>query len=296
MAQIKVSDLPIANTIDDEDLVYAVVGSGSRAVPAKLVIGPKGDSLEFDIEGDQVGVRVEGDATFSYTDPLTGPQGDTGPGLEFDIDADRVGVRVEGDAEYIYTDPLTGPAGTTDYDDLTNVPSEFPPEAHGHTIADVTNLQTELDGKAATGHGHTLSDISDSGDLAPRNRASVAQHRSLSGDVGLTAERLGSAADFTSPSGASNWSPDWSDFVSAEWVLSGNRTLNNPSNIVPGTIRVAWVRGDNSTERSISFGSAYKGADGDLPDTPVTSSLGLRLVLEVMPGGDVLVSATEYEL
>ena len=111
MAEIRVSELPIANTIDDEDLVYAVVGSGSRAVPAKLVIGPKGDSLEFDIEGDQVGVRVEGEATFSYTDPLTGPQGDTGSGLEFDVDADRVGVRVEGDAEFVYTDPLTGPAG-----------------------------------------------------------------------------------------------------------------------------------------------------------------------------------------
>jgi hypothetical protein len=39
---------------------------------------------------------------------------------------------------------------------LTNVPSTFPPSAHGHTIADVSGLQAALDGKQASGSYATL--------------------------------------------------------------------------------------------------------------------------------------------
>jgi hypothetical protein len=42
---------------------------------------------------------------------------------------------------------------------VTSKPSTFPPEAHGHSINDVTNLQTTLDGKAASSHGHVISDV-----------------------------------------------------------------------------------------------------------------------------------------
>src|SRR5690606_14246770 len=34
-----------------------------------------------------------------------------------------------------------------------------PPAAHSHAIADVTGLQTALDGKSNTGHGHTIADV-----------------------------------------------------------------------------------------------------------------------------------------
>lgn len=43
-----------------------------------------------------------------------------------------------------------GPAGTTDFLELENVPETFPPDAHSHEIAEVTGLQTVLDGKAAS--------------------------------------------------------------------------------------------------------------------------------------------------
>jgi hypothetical protein len=42
---------------------------------------------------------------------------------------------------------------------LTGKPSTFPPSAHGHTIAEVTDLQTTLDGKALASHTHATSDI-----------------------------------------------------------------------------------------------------------------------------------------
>jgi hypothetical protein len=63
------------------------------------------------------------------------------------------------------------PSGSTSYNDLTDVPSTFPPEAHTHAISDTTGLQTALDGKQAVGsyaastHPHAATDIT-SGTLA----------------------------------------------------------------------------------------------------------------------------------
>lgn len=57
-----------------------------------------------------------------------------------------------------------GGGGVTSYNDLTDVPSTFPPDAHTHEIADTTGLQASLDGKQAAGsyaesaHTHAISD------------------------------------------------------------------------------------------------------------------------------------------
>jgi hypothetical protein len=54
--------------------------------------------------------------------------------------------------------------GVTSYEDLTDIPSTFPPDAHTHEIADTTGLQASLDGKQAAGsyaesaHTHAISD------------------------------------------------------------------------------------------------------------------------------------------
>lgn len=50
-------------------------------------------------------------------------------------------------------------AETGAYADLTGTPAEFPPEAHGHAIADVTGLQTALDGKQAAGSYQPLATV-----------------------------------------------------------------------------------------------------------------------------------------
>ncbi len=42
--------------------------------------------------------------------------------------------------------------------EVTSKPSTFTPSAHVHPISDVTNLQTTLDGKAATTHSHVIAD------------------------------------------------------------------------------------------------------------------------------------------
>jgi hypothetical protein len=50
---------------------------------------------------------------------------------------------------------------TMDWTSLPGKPTVFPPSAHVHPIADVTGLQTVLDGKALTVHTHLWADITD---------------------------------------------------------------------------------------------------------------------------------------
>lgn len=53
-----------------------------------------------------------------------------------------------------------------DWNSLTGKPATFAPSAHTHPISEVTNLQTALDGKAASSHAHALADITDAGTAA----------------------------------------------------------------------------------------------------------------------------------
>ena len=46
------------------------------------------------------------------------------------------------------------------WENIANKPVTFNPNSHSHTIGDVTDLQTTLDGKSNTGHAHTVSNIS----------------------------------------------------------------------------------------------------------------------------------------
>ena len=51
-----------------------------------------------------------------------------------------------------------GGGGSTTWANVTGKPEAFPPEAHTHSIANVTGLQDALDGKADVGHTHPPSD------------------------------------------------------------------------------------------------------------------------------------------
>ena len=50
---------------------------------------------------------------------------------------------------------------SVDWTSVLNKPATFPPSAHTHQISDVTNLQTALNGKAASVHTHVMADITD---------------------------------------------------------------------------------------------------------------------------------------
>ena len=49
--------------------------------------------------------------------------------------------------------------GSPTWSSVTGKPTEFPPEAHGHVIGDVTGLQAALDAKALATHSHIIGDV-----------------------------------------------------------------------------------------------------------------------------------------
>ena len=59
-------------------------------------------------------------------------------------------------------EPFTaGTAASVPWSGVTGKPDTFTPSSHTHTIADVTGLQSTLDGKAASSHTHTMANITD---------------------------------------------------------------------------------------------------------------------------------------
>jgi hypothetical protein len=49
--------------------------------------------------------------------------------------------------------------GVSDWADIENKPTEFPPSAHNHAIANVTGLQDALDDRADADHTHEIADV-----------------------------------------------------------------------------------------------------------------------------------------
>lgn len=163
--------------------------------------------------------------------------------------------------------------------------------SHAHAISQVTGLQTALDGKAASSHSHAIAEVTGlqaALDAAGAPEASDAQVWALTDQLlMLTTRRVRSASGLIYPSGATNWTPDWASFINASWTLSGNRTLNNPVDVIPGTCRTVLVSGTTSTNRTVSFGSYYR---GNLPDEAVDSASYILLSLFAVTPTQIIVS------
>jgi len=129
------------------------------------------------------------------------------------------------------------------------------------------------------------------GEMASRNRATAAQIRGFTGDAGVTSERLASAAEPVTISGAADISLDWASFVSGTCQLTGNRSLSL-SNVMPGTYKEILFYGNTSSTRTLTFsGSNWK---GDLPAVAVTSSVKCLVGIRIVSATEWLVSAVEY--
>ena len=77
------------------------------------------------------------------------------------IETDTGAIK-RGDGVNTYADlGLIGAGAGTDtsWDDIADKPATFEPSAHDHTTAQVTGLQTALDGKSAEGHSHAWTSI-----------------------------------------------------------------------------------------------------------------------------------------
>jgi hypothetical protein len=113
--------------------------------------GDKGDTGNTGATGPQGPIGLTGPQGPQGIQGLTGPVGPQGPqgpqGLQGEA-GPQGPIGLTGPEGPQGPVGPQGPAGTTDFNELDNVPSTFPPSAHTHTISEITDLQNALDGKA----------------------------------------------------------------------------------------------------------------------------------------------------
>lgn len=121
--------------------------------------------------------------------------------------------------------------------------------------------------------------------------AGTAGIASLSGGDTVTPGSLGTAAAAAGViSGGSSPSFNWSAAVNYTMALTGNRTLPNPTNVLPGSTRVIVVSSSTSTSRTLAFGSNFV---GDLPTVAVTNTSNMVLFLYAVSATKIVVSGVE---
>jgi hypothetical protein len=159
--------------------------------------------------------------------------------------------------------PQDPAGGVTSYNDLTDVPGTFAPKVHTHAIADVTDLQAALDGKAASTHTHAISDTTglqtaldgkqESGSYAPAT--GIAQ----SAVTNLTTDLAGKASS--------------SHTHAATDITSGTLAI---ALIPTGTTSTTVALGNHSHTFGTTSGTYCQGNDSRLSDarTPTTHTHG----------------------
>lgn len=126
------------------------------------------------------------------------------------------------------------------------------------------------------------------GAMAALGKATAAQIMALTNsELGVTLDQLLAALVEQTPDGTSNWAPDWATFFGAEWVITANRVLSNPTGVIPYTTRAITVKSSSGTTRTMTFGSNFK---GDLPAVVVTDTSKITLFLFAKSATEILVS------
>lgn len=115
-----------------------------------------------------------------------------------------------------------------------------------------------------------------SGNPVAWRKASNSDVWSATADRTLTTELIESASALVTLTDGTNISVNWNSFAAGVVTMAGNRTLSNPTNVQPGTMRTIMVRGNNSSDRTLAFSSNYV---GDLPNVVVNSSSFILLGL-----------------
>lgn len=138
-------------------------------------------------------------------------------------------------------------------------------------------------GSTATGASGTNATVTDSG-VAPDvildftiprgadaviDAATVADMRAGTADKVVEIAIVEAAEDFANIIYATTVIPNHNNFINGEITCTGNITLGNPTNDSPGVLRTILLKGNNTTERTISFGTEYKGS---LPTDAVTNT------------------------
>lgn len=123
------------------------------------------------------------------------------------------------------------------------------------------------------------------------DKASDANVRAAASNKVLTADLIESASALVSLTDASTIALDWDSGINFTVTLTANRTLGNPTNGQPGTWRTVYVIGNNTTDRTLSFGNEYLGNVPSLTD--IDSGQAYLLMIYCITTSHFVVSAKE---
>jgi hypothetical protein len=153
---------------------YVGGSSWTNLVALSAITGPTGSTgaagtaVELQASSTHIQWRYVGGSTWTNVIALSslvgatgatgaqGPQGPAGTVNLADETPQPLGVASAGTALSAARADHTHSQGSIAYSGLTGIPSTFTPSAHSHAVADVTGLQTALDGKQAAGTYATL--------------------------------------------------------------------------------------------------------------------------------------------
>jgi hypothetical protein len=107
----------------------------------------------------------------------------------------------------------------------------------------------------------------------------------------IDAGHLRSAAVEVALSDGANVAMDWTSGVNFSLTMAGNRTLDLPSNGIPGTWRTVYVTSDGATVRTLAFAAAFAGVQASLTD--ITNTKTYLLTLYCRSQSQILVAATD---
>jgi len=94
------------------------------------------------------------------------------------------------------------------------------------------------------------------------------------------------------PSGGSNYAPDFAATRIATWIPNANRVFSNPVNAVPGATIEVKLYGSSSTERTVTFGSYYV---GDLPTLLIKNTVKYSVFIYCVSATEFVVTARRLQ-
>lgn len=155
------------------------------------------------------------------------------------------------------------------YENLTNVPTSFPPSSHTHDMSDVNGLATALEGKSNTGHTHAIADITNlQSSLNEKANSSELTTHTNNADIHVT------ATDKTNWNAKSNFSGEYDDLTGKPTIPSKTSELTNDSGFLTSyteTDPTVPSHVKNITSENISSWNAksdFSGSYEDLTDIP----------------------------
>lgn len=278
VTNLAVSSLTADTGNPDLSAFIATLDDATNAVRATLTIRKSGAPATFAVfsvtgaitdNGTWLQIPVtyvDGAGTLSDTDPLYvghAISGSDGPGA-----GDLLAANNLSDVANAATSLSNlGGIGAATTDTLTN--KTFDANGTGNSLSnvDVADLAVGTDGELITwdssGNPATVA-VGSSGQVLTSNGAGAAPTMQTLGATARTYTKQQNFAEATLTDAANiSWNLD--DAQTAKVTLAGNRTLDNPTNLVAGGTYVLRIIQDGTGTRTLAYGSAYKFPGGTAP-------------------------------